>query len=50
MAKEDLNRLGFSEDGAYIRVDPSQKVSPNRREGAIIAGTGVKTSGKWGWN
>jgi hypothetical protein len=48
MSKEELGNLGFSAENTYIRVNPQNPKS--KTEGSFIAGTGVKTSGKWGWN
>jgi len=48
MAKEDLDKLGLSSESSYTRVVPS--VTSSKEGNGFIAGTGVKTSGKWGWN
>eukprot|EP01036_Dinobryon_divergens_P029421 gene29421-38515_t len=50
MAKEELGNLGFSPENTYIRVNPQQQNPKSKSDGSFIAGTGVKTSGKWGWN
>lgn len=51
MAKENLDNLGFNAEGIYVKNGPvTVEKTAQKEEAGFVAGLGVKTSGKWGWN
>lgn len=50
MASENLDNLGFSDEATYLRASSNKNsniTTNNKEEKGFIAGTGVKTGGRW---